>query len=368
MPPLARRATETDRDAWDAFIVERAEADLLQSWAWGACTALAGEPPVRILIEDGGRIRGVAQALLRPAGFGRQVAYVPHGPIWDRGDPNADRLLAWLLQALRSLARRERALVVKVDPRAEPGEETDVVARLVRHGLLPAEALQAQTTRIVPLLDGGPRLMSTWHPDARRLSRRAEREGVVVEIDRAGDPAAIATFHRLLTVTAEREGGAFRVREPEFLSRLATELATSGGWYLAIARAGPGAEDPPLAAMAFPRIGSRAYYLYGASLRDRAWKHKYAAYGALAVVLRTLAADGVASVDMWGVNEPGDATADPAWEGFSAFKRTFGGTPLRHPGLFDLVTDPFWYRVREFRARLRRGSDARAAHSPTARG
>jgi hypothetical protein len=51
--------------------------------------------------------------------------------------------------------------------------------------------------------------------------------------------------------------------------------------------------------------------------------------------------------------EPDDPDADPAWKGFSDFKRTFGGTPLRHPGLYDLVTDPFWYRLRALRERLR---------------
>jgi hypothetical protein len=56
---------------------------------------------------------------------------------------------------------------------------------------------------------------------------------------------------------------------------------------------------------------------------------------------------------MWGVVEPDDTTADPSWRGFSDFKRTFGGTLLRHPGLYDLVTDPFWYRLRGLRELVR---------------
>ena len=108
----------------------------------------------------------------------------------------------------------------------------------------------------------------------------------------------------------------------------------------------------PICAMAFPRVGDRAYYLYGALLRDPAYKHSYGAHAVMAAMLKALAADGARWVDMWGVVEPDDADADPAWRGFSDFKRTFGGTPLRHPGLFDLVTSPFWYRARELRSRL----------------
>jgi len=346
MPPILRRADDTDRPAWDAFIASRPEADLLQTWAWGECTALAGEPPARLLLDDDGKIRGVAQALLRPAGFGRQVAYVPHGPIWDRSAHDADRLFAWLLQGLRTLARKEKALVVKLDPRAEPGDATDLAGLATANALRQAPDLQAPTTRLIDLLDGADQLEASWHADARRLSRRAEREGTQVTISRAPDPAEIAILHELLTLTAEH--GDFRVRTPEFLERLATELSRSNGWYLGIARV----EDKPIAAMAFPRIGNRAYYLYGALRRDPEYKHNYGAHAVMATMLRTLAADGCTTVDMWGVVEPDDPTADPAWRGFSDFKRAFGGAPLRHPGLFDLVTSPFWYRIRSIWERL----------------
>ena len=348
MPPILRRADDTDRPAWDAFIAARPEADLLQSWAWGECTALAGEPPKRLLLDDNGKLRGVAQALLRPAGFGRQVAYVAHGPVWDRSASDADRLFAWLLQGLRTLARKEKALVFKLDPRAEPGDPTNLAALAATHGLKRAPDLQAPTTRIVELLHGADQPDASWHADARRLSRRAEREGTKVTIYREPDPDSIATLHDLLTATAER--GAFRVRSPEFLKRLATELSASNGWYLGIARV----NETAIATMAFPRIGNRAYYLYGALRRDPEYKHHYGAHAVMATVLRTLAADGCTTADMWGVVEPDDTTADPAWRGFSDFKRTFGGFPLRHPGLFDLVTDPFWYRLRQARTLMAR--------------
>jgi len=348
VPPITRRAADTDRLAWDTFVASHPEADILQAWGWGECTALANEPPKRILVEDGGRIRGIAQALLRPAGFGRQVAYVPHGPVWDRSAPDADRVFAWLIQGLRTLARKEKALVVKVDPRAEPGDPTDFAPLSVEHDLRGAPDLQAPTTRIVDLHDGGEQLEASWHADARRLSKRAAREGTQVTISRQPDEADISVLHSLMTDVAGHAD--FRVRPLEFLTRLATEFASGGGWYLGIARV----DGTPIATMAFPRVGDRAYYLYGALLRDEMYKHNYGSHAVMAEMLRSLAAAGCRSVDMWGVVEPDDPDADPAWKGFSDFKRTFGGTPLRHPGLFDLVTDPFWYRVRSIRQRILR--------------
>jgi lipid II:glycine glycyltransferase (peptidoglycan interpeptide bridge formation enzyme) len=338
-----RPAEASDRPAWDAFVAARPEGDVLQSWAWGECSALAGEPPERILAEaSDGELRGVAQALIRPAGFGRSVAYVAHGPVWERDAVDGQELLGALLAGLHDLAAERRALVVKLDPRAgsDPGA---VASQLERFGLRRGEDLQAPTTRIVDLADGGEDLMASWHADARRLSRRAEREAVEVQLDRHGDAAAIATLHELLEITADR--AEFRVRSVAFLERLAGDFAAHDGWYLGIARF----EGTPFAAMAMPRLGERAYYLYGASLREDAYKHKYGPYAVMASLQRQMAADGVRHLDMWGVVEPDDPDADPAWQGFSAFKRTFGGTPLRHPGLFDLVIDPFWYRLRELR-------------------
>lgn len=351
MPPLVRRADDTDRPAWDAFVASRPEADLLQAWGWGDCTALAGEPPIRLLLEDHEQIRGVAQALVRPAGFGRKVGYVAHGPVWDRSASDADKVFAWLIQGLRTLARKEKAIVVKLDPRAEPGDDTDLASLANAHRLRPAPDLQAPTTRIVNLLDGGDQLEASWHADARRLMRRAEREGTRVTISREPDPTEIEVLHDLLTQAGDRAD--FRVRSPDFLSRLATEFAATDGWYLGIGRV----DGTPIATMAFPRVGDRAYYLYGALLRDERYKHHYGSHAVMTAMLKALQADGARSVDMWGVVEPDDIDADPAWKGFSDFKRTFGGTPLRHPGLFDLVTDPFWYRLRGIRERLlvRRG-------------
>jgi peptidoglycan pentaglycine glycine transferase (the first glycine) len=346
MPPIARRADDTDRPAWDAFVAAHSEADLLQAWGWGECTAIANEPPQRILVEDGGRIRGVAQVLMRPAGFGRQVAYVPHGPVWDRSAPDADRVFAWLIQGLRTLAHKEKALVVKMDPRAEPGAPVDFAALATEHELRSGPDLQAPTTRIVDLLDGGEQLEASWHADARRLSKRAAREGTQVTISRQADDADIAVLHDLLEKASDRAN--FRIRSHEFLARVASEFAKADGWYLGVARV----DDTPIATMAFPRIGDRAYYLYGALLRDDRYKHHNGSHAVMAAMLKALAADGCRSADMWGVLEPDDPNAKPEWKGFSDFKRTFGGDPLRHPGLYDLVTDRFWYGLRSVRSRL----------------
>lgn len=349
--PSVREAEERDRPAWDDFVRRRPEADPLQLWVWGEVAALGGEPPRRLLIEGPGReLRGVAQVLVRATTGGRSVLYVPHGPIWERDTDDAPALLALLLGGLRELARAMHGILVIVDPRARPAveaEATGLSAMLLGAGLRAARHdLQARSTRLIALLDGGEALQATWHQDARRRVRRAAKEGVTTTVDRLGDPAALAAFHGLWQETGERAD--FRTRSLDAVKALAYGAAAGDGWYLALAWRGGRA----IAGVASPRLADRGHYLWAASARDPELTHAYGGYAALAALMADLAADGASTLDMWGVAEGEEEGDEAGWAGFSSFKRKFGGEPLRHPGTFDLVIDPVWYRVRALRERV----------------
>jgi lipid II:glycine glycyltransferase (peptidoglycan interpeptide bridge formation enzyme) len=343
--------------------------DPLQSWAWGeTVSALDRRQRVARLLVEGpdGRIVGLAALLVRDAPFGRRVLYAPHGPLWDRTTPAGPAILEVLLAGIRALAVAERGIVVKLDPRAEggplgPAWHATPGLRRARHDL------QARTTRVVTLADGGAGLMASWHPKARRQVRRAGRGGVTIEIVRSAEPAAMAAFHGVYAATAQR--ARFRARSAAFLERLGHELALRS----AAGRPGPRADDAPLgcylalagrdgrvlAGICAPRVGDRAYCLYGGSVRGPGLQGAFAADAVLAGLMAALARDGVRTLDLWGVAEPGDPAADPAWRGFSRQKLRFGGMALRHPGTFDLVVAPAWYDLRELRERLGDGLSRR---------
>lgn len=348
MSLTVRRAVDADRAAWDAFVAAEPSADILQAWAWGEAWRPDGETPVRLIALDDDQVRAVAQLLVRPTSARRTMAYVPHGPVWQRDAGDGADVVDRLVAAIGDIAREERSIVVKLDPRASPdGALTEIEALARRNGLLRSRHdLQATTTRIVELLDGGEALARTWHKDERNRVRRAAREGVATSVSTNGDPVGVAAFADLLRDTSTREG--FRSRSAAFIERLATELVPPAAWCLSLAKLG----GRPIAGVATPRMGDRAWYLYGASRRDPELQHAFGSDAAMAAAMAALAADGVRTLDMWGVAEPDDATADPAWAGFSLFKRRFGGRPLRHPGTFDLVIDRPMYLVRDARERM----------------
>lgn len=290
------------------------------------------------------------------------MLYAPHGPVWDRESADASEILAQLLAGARSIGREEKGIVLKLDPRAdEQGAEQAVADQLAGAGVIRARHdLQAPTTRVVDLLDGAEHLMSTWVPDARTRVRRAAKEGVTTELDRVGDPAALDAFYGLLVETSTRQ--AFRIRSRSFLTDLAAALVRTDAWFLVLARFG----DRPVAGIVGPRTGDRAFYLYAASTRDPAMERKRGGYAAMAALMRAHAEAGTRTLDLWGVAEPDDPAADASWAGFSSFKTRFGGVPVRHAGTFDLVIDPRWYRVRDWRERRAAERSAARAAFPTA--
>jgi peptidoglycan pentaglycine glycine transferase (the first glycine) len=348
---VLRQASDADRGDWMAYLASRPEGDVLQSWAWGE--AGAGEPAERwtrlLVVDGGGHMRGLAQVLDRTTTLRHTVLYVPHGPLWDRDAADGAEILARLMAGLKAHARAKRGIVLKLDPRAlgDAAQDRHVRRALEASARLAASDLQAPSTRIVDLLAGDDPVAG-WHKDARAELRRAEREGTTVVVDRVGEAAKLDTFHALLEATAQEQG--FRIRSRAFLGRLAAPLAASDDWFLALAEH----EGRPLAGAIAPRVGDRAFYLYAASSHDRELSRKRGPYAVMAALQRALRETGTATLDLWGVREPDDDSVDPSWEGFSLFKRRFGGTPLRHPGTFDVVIDPAWNRLRDLRERLRR--------------
>ncbi len=357
-----RPAKPADRDAWDAFVAQRPEGDPLQGWAWAEAGQAVGEHwERRLAVGSDDRIRGVMQVYVRPTHLGRTIHYAPHGPVWEREAADSAEVLGRLLREGRRMGRAARGVVMKVDPRTRYGggpdalgDRLDVESRLRGAGLKPAHFfLQAPTTRIVDLLDGGESLMSTFVPDARTRVRRAVKEGVQTELDREGAPHVLDAFQELLVETSERQGFEIR-RSREFIAALADQLAAQGDWFTVLARF----EGRPIAGIIGPRTGDRAFYLYAASTRDPAMDRKRGGYAAMAALMRAHAEAGTRTLDLWGVREPGDESIDPSWQGFTSFKTRFGGRPLRHPRTFDVVLDPFWFRIRDWRERY---LDARAA-------
>jgi peptidoglycan pentaglycine glycine transferase (the first glycine) len=338
MDSTPKRCDRPDQQAsWDPLVAS-AGGHVLQSWAWGELKARFGWRVERLAVAG-----AAAQVLYRslPGGLG-SIAYVPKGPLADYASIAS---LQPLLAALRSLARQQRAICLKIEPDLEDGPA--LAGQLQALGFRPSpQGVQPRRTLLVDL-DGDPgEVLGRMKPKTRYNIRLAERRGVTV---RHGSEADLPAFYRLMEATARRDGFAIHARAYyETVHRL---FVPSGQGCLLLAEyegqllAGLVAFAPGGAAR-----GGTACYMYGASSDEE--RNRMPTYLLQWEAMLWAREKGCQAYDLWGVPDEEEATleaeftqrSDGLW-GVYRFKRGFGGRLVRTAGAWDLVYAPLRYRL-----------------------
>ena len=341
LPVKIRLSTAEDDPDWGAFVATSPMGHLLQSPPWGAFKARFGWRPLRVLVEESDalprpRILAGAQMLFRPLPLGT-LAYVPRGPVVD---PSNQELVTFLLSALHRVARREKAIFLKLEPHWEDDPSLDELLR--SQGFRPSpRTIQPRTTLLLDLAADLDDLLARMKSKTRYNIRLAGRKGVVV---REGSEEDLLTFCRLLQETSQRDGFAVHVRE--YYEEAWRRFVPRGMARLFVASY----RGETLAGLMVFALGRTAWYLYGAS-SDRhrnLMPNHLLQWGAI----QWAKARGCTTYDLWGIpDEVGRALArgeEPEqgtgglW-GVYRFKRGFGGRVARTLGAYDAVYRPVLY-------------------------
>ena len=343
----------TDRDLWNAALRELPAAHVLQTWEWGAFKQReTGWSPERLLFSDpGGAAAAAASILTRRAGPLR-VMYVPKGPALEYGDPAP---LDEVLDHLETLARRRRAVWLKIDPdviagTGVPGSAgagpalpgTPIIADdpagrgvvgilRARGWRFSASQVQFRNTITLDLTRDEEAILAGMSQSTRRKVRAGPKQGVTVRV--ADSPADLQTLYDLYTVTGARQG--FLIRPSDYYREAWARFFEAG---LAVAFLAEW-EGRALAGLVLFHFGSKAWYFYGMSSNDE--RQRMPTYLLQWEAMRWAKAHGYATYDFWGA--PDDfRDDDPMW-GVYRFKEGFGGTVVRHIGAWDYVPYPALY-------------------------
>jgi peptidoglycan pentaglycine glycine transferase (the first glycine) len=320
-----REATDADRPAWDGFALEQAGGNLLQTWGWAELKREYGWAVDRLVAERDGELAGVLHVLTRRGTGGIAFAYAPRGPALRSLDEDAPAALA-LIDRGRSVARRRRALVLKLDPE---WREDDPAARRLRiaAGLRDSPYdVQHRKTWLVPLDGGEEAVLSRVKASTRNHIRKAERAGVSVEL--RSDEDAVDVFHPLFAETVSR--GGFVGRDVAYHRAVVRHLGASCPVVTLIARVG----GEPAAGMIAVAAGPRLIYLFGGT--SLAHARQQPAYLLHWEAIRWGLAKGCRVYDMWGV--PNDENPETA--GYFEFKRRWNGGVERHIRCQDVLLWP----------------------------
>jgi lipid II:glycine glycyltransferase (peptidoglycan interpeptide bridge formation enzyme) len=329
--------TDVATDVWDPFVASHPYGHLLQTSRWGELKARFGWQVTRVALHDAHTIVAGAQVLLRRTPWGQNFAYVPRGPVVDWSQPD---LVAALLPAITRAARRRRAYLLRLEP--ELADDPAWAQCLAGHGLSPSpETVQPRSTVHIDLTVERDEILGRMKQKWRYNVRLAARKGVQV---RHGTHADLPAIQTLLQLTGERDG--FGIHSADYY-RAAFDLFVPAGlatWLLAEH------EGELLAAIAVFALGTRAWYLWGASGNSQ--RNLMPNHAVQWAAIDWAKAQGCTTYDLWGIpDEVGartsqgplaadaddDAGQDQGLWGVWRFKQGFGGQVVRYVGAWDQV-------------------------------
>ena len=268
------------------------------------------------------------------------VLYVPKGPLLDYNNGPLRRVA---LAQLEQIARREKAIFVKIDPDVvrswgfEDERRSPVGAKFVaelkeRGWRFSGDQIQFRNTVELDLRRSEEELLAAMKGKTRYNIRLAGRKEVVV---RQGTDADFERIAAMYMTTAARDG--FAVRPVEYYLDAWRTLHAAGLAQPLLAEF----QGQPLAAVIIVRSGRRAIYMYGASTDSE--RRRMPNYLLQWEAIRWAKAQGNEVYDFWGA--PDDfVESDPLW-GVWRFKAGFKGQVVRHIGAWDYPNRLFWYWV-----------------------
>ncbi len=324
MPELQIDRSERNPE-WDAFVAATPGGHHVQTSGWAYVKDLAGWGATRVILRAEDEIVGGAQILFRDLPVSRRVAYVPRGPILASRDPE---LLDELLAAMRDVARRERVLLMKVQP---PVDRDDMPELLRQRGFVPSE-LQTAPIASVRVEVGNDRddaaLLAAFSGSARRNVRHAIKKGLTT---RGGTEADLAILESMLEATAQRQG--FTPYPAAYYRRLWEAFAPTDEVHLVIVET---AEGVPASAMLLVAVGDTALdKIAGWSGDSPPGANELLHYGAICWArekgLRYYDLEGI-PLDVAQTVLDGNPVPNT---GVAAFKLRLGGEPVIYPGAHD---------------------------------
>jgi lipid II:glycine glycyltransferase (peptidoglycan interpeptide bridge formation enzyme) len=257
-----------DREQWDDFLRSQPRGHLLQSYEWGELNKYLGGRTHRLAALENGRVVGVMQLTVAPVpiplsipGLHPTWLYSSRGPTVESPDSPA---LPALVESAHALARRERAVVLRLEPNIAD-DDPQMDAWLAAYRGLGFQtnpiAIHGRRSWVLDIRPNAEQLLANFKMTWRQNVRVSERKGVTVR--EAESEADFDAYYQLLEVTSERD--AFFIHSKDYHREILRTFAAKGDAVLYLAEH----EGEPLAAKMLIRFGDWCWDMFGASSNNK---------------------------------------------------------------------------------------------------
>ncbi len=181
-----RQISQSEAEYWDREIQRFESVHPLNAFGWGQVRAVDHWSPIYLVAERAGKFCGGMMVLVKKLPFTPlSFFYSPKGPVWDYED---DETLHALIIKARGIARKEKAIFMRIDPNIREQRMNGAEDKLSSSGFIhldqrwtfwnsPRDLSRIDLTRI----SAAEELFDLLDRDTRRCVRKASREGVSIE-------------------------------------------------------------------------------------------------------------------------------------------------------------------------------------------
>jgi peptidoglycan pentaglycine glycine transferase (the first glycine) len=339
---------DIDAQEWNELISPLPGSHILQTWQWGQIKVAYGwELIPQVWYNLNGAVTAAAlvfQRTIKSGGFSLplRILYVPRGPLMDWGDSD---LFHQVLNDLEDLARRQRAIFIKIDPEVVIAEESferlgenetkvgkATLENFKKRGwCFSKDQVQFRNTVFLDLNGSEEELLSRMKQKTRYNLRLAQKKGVTVRIGSSQDHDLL---YRMYTETSIRDG--FVIRPENYYRKVWEYFEDEGLAKIFIAEA----NGEAIAGLVLFHFNKKAWYLYGmSSQHHRDLMPNYLLQWQAMIYARSI---GCQQYDLWGAPDTFNED-DPLW-GVFRFKEGLGGKIIRTCGAWDFAPNLIYYR------------------------
>ncbi|MCE4956453.1 lipid II:glycine glycyltransferase FemX [Macrococcoides caseolyticum] len=213
----------------DTFVKSHPNGDLLQLTDWAVSKKLTHWYSRRIAVARDGELVGVGQLLFKKVPkLPFTMCYVSRGFVVDYSDKEA---VEALVKDAITVAKREKAYVIKIDPDVEVEQMDDMVEHLESIGFihrgfkegLSSDYIQPRMTMITDISVDDETLIQSFERNNRSKVKRSLKMGTeCVKAERKD----LQTFADLMKITGERDG--FLTRDVSYFENIYDALNPNG--------------------------------------------------------------------------------------------------------------------------------------------
>jgi lipid II:glycine glycyltransferase (peptidoglycan interpeptide bridge formation enzyme) len=254
----------TDRQQWNAFLTSQPRGHFLQSFEWGDLNKYLGGQIYRLGALEDGRLTGVMLLRVEPVpipGLKLKWLYCSRGPTVERPDSPA---LPALIERAHQIARRERAVVLRVEPNIaddDPQMDEWIVAYRKLDFREYPYAMYVRRSWVLDIRPTAEQLLASFKMTWRQNVRSAERKGVVIR--EATSDADFDAYYNLLKITSERDD--FFIHGPDYHKEILRHFRDRGDAVLFLAEH----EGEAIGAKMILRQGDWCWDMFGATSNQK---------------------------------------------------------------------------------------------------